>query len=120
MVRRGSSPSALGSWLIQSAKGGRITREIFDSEVNWRELTPLDLYIMRSCAPNGVFAEEKRDAYLSRVAGNPSLSEIAYMLFADDVTFAEALPDDCRAEMKALMTIAHQKRVRRTDPRIMQ
>jgi len=93
----------------------------FDPSVDWTVLEPYQVLTMRACAPNGVFTSTAKTGYLTRVGGNPELSEIADAIFGDDYWFITHLPEnwsDIKSELITLMILSYKKGIRRVDKSI--
>lgn len=118
-----------GAWLLESnSKNARRMTEamFFDPEVNWKELEPFDVLVLRACSPVGVFTTEGKGKaeYLKRVNGKASLTEIADAVFADDLGLVNGLLDlpeslkKLRPVLIQLVQLAYKFNIRPADLKV--
>lgn len=93
----------------------------FGPDVDWPNLEPIDILVLRACAPSGVFTPAARGGYLTRVGGDEDRSEIADAMFATDFEFIDKLPpawQKVKQELITLMQLAYRKGIRPLDSRV--
>jgi hypothetical protein len=112
--KRDSDPAMVAVWLFTNAK--QMDETMFlEPSIDWEEVEPFDILVLRASTPPGVFTQKAKEGYLSQVEHDSKLAQIADAIFADDQGFINGLPEDLRVfkpQFTSLMRLAYEKGIR--------
>lgn len=115
-----SDRGRIAKWLFENTR--RMKEAIFlDPDVDWHQLEPIDILILRACSPQGVFSTTAKGGYLTQVGKNADLLAIADAIFANDYEFVTNLPSEwveVQPQITQLMQLAYRKKIRPADNRV--
>lgn len=102
----------VGAWLLENAP--RMREGMFrQAGVALKRLEPLDLWVLRAVAPDGVFTREAQADFLRTVRGIEKLERVADTTFhVQDTAFLGFVPDEMAPHIRQLADIACTRGIR--------
>jgi hypothetical protein len=99
-----------------------MSEEMFsDPAINWAELSPADMIMIRAAAPADVFTLTAREAYIEQTSDQPGLSVLCDVLWLDDYELVRHLPPihkGLKGPLIKLIRLAYERGIRPTDDTI--